>query len=60
MMYQPKLKDELVQRVYKLSQETGLKMTVVLNLILEKYFADRAAGKEVHLLIPIKNNNGHR
>lgn len=59
-MYQPKLKDELVQRVYQLSQETGLKMTIILNLIVEKYFADKAAGKVVHLVVPVRNTTGHR
>ena len=36
MMYSPKIKEELIPRIYRLAKKKNMKMTVWVNRVLEK------------------------
>ena len=37
MLYQPRIKDDNIRRLYRLGKRKGQKMTKLINLILEEY-----------------------
>jgi len=45
-MYSPKIKEELIPKIYQLAKERGVKMTTLVNDILERA-VNRSEGKEV-------------
>lgn len=40
-LYQPRIQDKNVRRLYRLKVETGIPMTRLVNTIIEQFFRDR-------------------
>ena len=57
-LYQPRIHSRRIRELHKISEITGQPMTVILDIILRKFYEDLSLDKHLHHDIPVYKEEG--